>query len=73
MDGCYWSHEACGWVRSPAADALSTPWSSGGVPVPAPPRVLRDGWDVIGWFPPLPGLPAARQPAGDSERDGTRT
>ena len=73
MDGCYWSHETCGWVRVPARDALRTPWSEAGVPAPLAPAVLRDGWDVLGWFPPLPGLPAARQPAADGERVAART
>lgn len=67
--GSYWSIDACGWVASPRrADALATPWSGYEVPVPQRRTAVRDGWDVLGWFPPLPGMPQQRPTGHDVER-----
>jgi hypothetical protein len=75
MKGFYWSHEACGWVPTPTAgDALATPWSGTDVRVPPVTAPLRDGWDVLGWFPPVPGLPEPRTvAAGDREEASSGT
>jgi hypothetical protein len=60
-DGRYWSLEHCDWAASPGTDALATPWSAHGLPLPdpAPPG---DGFDVAGVAKPAPDLPGQRRP-----------
>jgi hypothetical protein len=69
--GLYWSLEECGWVRAPCAgDALATPWSGHQVPVPGSLPRVGDLWDVLGWFPPLPGMPGQRTSAVEERAAG---
>jgi hypothetical protein len=60
----YWSIEHCGWVVAPGVeDALATPWSAHGLPLPDGGPPPRDAYDVLRWSPPLPGLPGQRPAA----------
>lgn len=79
----YWSVQECGWVASPSAgDALVTPWSAHGLPVPsgrAAPRdgsldgcldVYLDGYEVAGVPRPAADVPGQR--AADGRRPASR-